>query len=206
MDIELRNTTGPSSQNDRKSDFGGRNVDAPARSSLRLQYEAQTQVIRKQTGDLESIRLNLGLSARKICQLLLVDPSAWTRWTKPGGDAPPHIYRALQWYLVIQEKIPGLTADYFIGRNIAVENAGLKRDFDRKYEALEKGQLVWSEVQKQSLQSMQISLAEAGMKEETLRTQIQGLEGQVRRLVLIQGVLGGCLAATLVFAAIKLLS
>lgn len=205
MDIELRNTTGPESENDRNAVFGGRNGDAPARSSLRLQYEAQTQVIRKQTGDLESIRLKLGLSARKICQLLLVDPSAWTRWTKAGGDAPPHIYRALQWYLSLQDKIPGLNADYFIGRNVAVENAGLKRDLDLKYAALEKGQQVWSESQKRELQSMQVSLAEAGMKESTLRAQIQGLEGQVRRLVLVQGILGGCLIATLLFAAIKLL-
>lgn len=185
MDLELRNTTGLDGEKKAKTDFGGHRVDSPARSSLRLQYEAQTQVIRKQTGDLESIRLKLGLSARKICQLLLVDPSAWTRWTKPGGDAPPHIYRALQWYLVIQEKIPGLTADYFIGRNLAVENAGLQRDFDRKYEALEKGQLQWSETQKRELQAIATALDASVLRELELRTKVGRLESQTRAMLFV---------------------
>lgn len=89
----------------------------PAKTSNRIFYEAQVEVIRKQVGDLEKIRLDLGLSQRKISQLLLVDPSAWTRWTKNGESAPPHIYRALQWYMTIKEKIPGLTPQYFIGRD-----------------------------------------------------------------------------------------
>jgi hypothetical protein len=77
-----------------------------ARSSNRLRYEAETQIIRARVGNLEEIRTKLGLSRRKICQLLLVDPSAWSRWTAPGGDAPPHIYRALEWYLLLTEKDP----------------------------------------------------------------------------------------------------
>lgn len=85
------------------------------KSSLRLQYEAQVRVIRGQIGELEKVRQDLGLSQRKISQLLLVDPSAWTRWTRPGEDAPPHIWRALQWYLTVREKIPGLTPQYFLG-------------------------------------------------------------------------------------------
>ena len=47
----------------------------------------------------------------------MVDPSAWTRWTKNGEKAPPHIYRALQWYLIMNEKIPGLTPQYFTGKD-----------------------------------------------------------------------------------------
>ncbi len=97
------------------SDF----MDSPkkARSSHRLHYEAQVEVIRKQIGNLDQIREILGLSQRKICQLLMVDPSAWTRWTKKGESAPPHIYRALQWYMILQEKIPGLTPQYFVGKD-----------------------------------------------------------------------------------------
>lgn len=91
--------------------------DLKAKSSFRLHYEAQVEVIRKQIGDLEKIRENLGLSQRKICQLLMVDPSAWTRWTKKGEKAPPHIYRALQWYMILQEKLPGLTPQYFVGKD-----------------------------------------------------------------------------------------
>lgn len=86
-----------------------------AKTSLRLNYEAQVEVIRRQIGGLEGARLKLGLSQRKISQLLLVDPSAWTRWVKDGEKAPPHIFRALQWYLSLQEKLPGLAPEYFIG-------------------------------------------------------------------------------------------
>lgn len=74
------------------------------RSANRLKYEAEIRVIRAKIGGLEEIRSRLGLSRRKICQLLLVDPSAWTRWTSPEGEAPPHIYRALEWYLMLTEK------------------------------------------------------------------------------------------------------
>jgi hypothetical protein len=73
-----------------------------ARSSLRQRYEAVARVIEKRLGGLESVRESLGLSQRKMAQLLLVDPSAWTRWTS-GDAAPPHIWRALAWYLALQE-------------------------------------------------------------------------------------------------------
>lgn len=87
-----------------------------SKTSLRMHYEAQAQVIRRQLGNLDEIRHKIGLSQRKICQLLLVDPSAWSRWVK-SDSVPPHILRALQWYLIIQEKIPGLTPQYFIGKD-----------------------------------------------------------------------------------------
>lgn len=76
------------------------------KSPNRLRYDAEIRVIRARVGNLEEIRAKLGLSRRKICQLLLVDPSAWTRWTSPGGEAPPHIYRALEWYMLLSEKDP----------------------------------------------------------------------------------------------------
>lgn len=83
-----------------------------SKTAGRIKYEAQIEVIKKQLGDLEHIRKNLDLTQRKICQLLLVDPSAWSRWIK--GDAPPHIYRALQWYLALNEKFPGLGSAYWL--------------------------------------------------------------------------------------------
>lgn len=85
-----------------------------AKTSLRMHYEAQVAVIQKQAGNLEEIRSNLGLSQRKMAQLLLIDPSTWTRWVKGGDSVPPHIWRALQWYLALREKIPGLTPQYFL--------------------------------------------------------------------------------------------
>lgn len=80
----------------------------------RMSYEAEVDVIKKQVGDLEEIRYRLGLSARKMAQLLLVDPSAWSRWTKKITQPPPHIYRALQWFLILQEKNPGFTPQVFL--------------------------------------------------------------------------------------------
>ena len=101
------------------SAFGDGGFDEGVRSktSTRIFYEAQVSVIKKQLGDLEKIRTDLGLSQRKICQLLMVDPSAWTRWNRDHEEAPPHIWRALQWYMTLQEKIPGLTPQYFIGKD-----------------------------------------------------------------------------------------
>lgn len=87
------------------------------KSSHRIYYEAQVKVIKQQIGELDSIRQRLGLSQRKICQLLMVDPSAWTRWTRKGHPIPPHIYRALQWYMILQDKLPGLTPQYFVGKD-----------------------------------------------------------------------------------------
>ncbi|NJL24092.1 MAG: hypothetical protein HC902_02180 [Calothrix sp. SM1_5_4] len=66
-------------------------------------------MIQRRFGGLEEMRAKLGLSRRKICQLLLVDPSAWSRWTAAGGQAPPHIFRALEWYLLLSEKDPRIT-------------------------------------------------------------------------------------------------
>lgn len=94
-------------------------LDAPwtkerSKTSDRMTYEAEVDVIKNQIGDLDEIRHRLGLSARKMAQLLMVDPSAWTRWTKKITPPPPHIYRALQWYLILFEKNPGFTPQIFL--------------------------------------------------------------------------------------------
>lgn len=73
------------------------------KTGLRLKYEAEVALIKKEVGHLEDIRQTLGFSQRKICQLLLVDPSAWTRWTRDDSRVPPHIYRALSWFLEAQK-------------------------------------------------------------------------------------------------------
>ena len=85
-----------------------------AKSSLRMKYEAETEIIKKTHGDLETIRRQLGLSKRKMSQLLLVDPSAWTRWTNEDGEAPPHVYRALQWFLILQDKHPEMRSSLWL--------------------------------------------------------------------------------------------
>jgi hypothetical protein len=105
-----------------------------SKTSLRMHYEAQVSVIQRQVGNLDEIRGNLGLSQRKMAQLLMVDPSSWTRWTKHGDEAPPHVWRALQWYMALREKIPGLTPQYFISTNpqILHEKALKELDIERQ--------------------------------------------------------------------------
>lgn len=112
-------------------DFDG--DDSPrSKTSLRMHYEAQVAVIRRQVGDLESVRLGLGLSQRKMAQLLMVDPSSWTRWTRQGDEAPPHIWRALQWFSALQEKIPGLTPQYFINQSPQVLHQKALQELDQE--------------------------------------------------------------------------
>lgn len=85
-----------------------------SKSVLRMRYEADVSVIKKRLGSLEEMRAKLGLTQRKMSQLLLVDPSAWTRWTKGREDAPPHIYRMLQWYLALEDKYPALDPQFWL--------------------------------------------------------------------------------------------
>lgn len=80
--------------------------NARLKTSLRLRYEAEARVLRDQMGSLDKIRGDLGLSRRKMCHLLLVDPSTWTRWMRDETKVPPHIFKAMQWYLTLIEKYP----------------------------------------------------------------------------------------------------
>lgn len=57
---------------------------------------------------LEDIRLKLGMKRRQIAQLLGVDPSAWTRWTRLETAAPLWVGRALGWYQQLLEKDPAV--------------------------------------------------------------------------------------------------
>ena len=84
------------------------------KSAQRLKYEAEVRSLTKKVGNLEDMRAQLGLTKRKMAQLLLVDPSAWSRWTKQEEDAPPVIYRALQWYLALNDKYPSLDVGFWL--------------------------------------------------------------------------------------------
>lgn len=122
-----------------KEDSGVPLEEPRIKSSLRMHYEAQATIIDRQLGGLEGAREKLGLSQRKMAQLLMVDPSAWTRWAKGVTPVPTLIWRALQWYMILQEKIPGLTPNYFLGgspdfKNVAAikEMRNLELTFDEK--------------------------------------------------------------------------
>lgn len=76
-------------------------------STNKRKYDEQIQVLKNKNGSLESIRKRLGFNQKQMGELLLVDPSAWSRWTKDGEaneKAPPYVYKALDWYLNSQLK------------------------------------------------------------------------------------------------------
>jgi transcriptional regulator with XRE-family HTH domain len=83
-------------------------ASARQKTSLRLKYEAESRVFLGKFGGLENIRRNLGFSQRKMSQLLMVDPSAWSRWIKDESRVPPHICRSLEWLLNLEGKNPEL--------------------------------------------------------------------------------------------------
>jgi len=166
------NTHNPEAQKSKKSDFQKIKIDKTksdgessvngepskkAKSSNRLKYEAEVSVIKSKIGDLEDIRNHLGLSQRKICQLLMVDPSAWTRWQKNPENIPPHIYRSLQWYTELITKDP-----IWHPKNSFFTQNSLKEEFKQK-EALQvqKWEQLWhfhSVKTEQQLKAMRIRL------------------------------------------------
>ncbi len=75
-----------------------------AKTPLSILYAAEIKVFKDQYGGLEDIRKKLGFSRRKMCQLLMVDPSAWTRWMRDETKVPPHVYRSLEWFLALNQK------------------------------------------------------------------------------------------------------
>ena len=106
MEFEVQRDSREFSKGRSGIEKGGISTPKKTKSSLRMKYEAERSVLIDQFGGLEDIRTRLGLSKRKMSQLLLVDPSAWTRWVKDESQAPPHIYRSLQWYQELIEKRP----------------------------------------------------------------------------------------------------
>lgn len=82
-------------------------------------YQKQVEKIIDKHGDLEAIRARLDLSQRQMCQLLFVDPSAWSRWLKSGGP-PAHIYRSLEWYLALNDKFPALDVDFWLNTRLKI--------------------------------------------------------------------------------------
>lgn len=128
--------------------------DSKVKTPLRIKYEAEVDVIKKEVGDLEEIRRILGLSKRKTAQLLLVDPSAWTRWTSPGSDAPPHIYRALHWLLLLQEKHPEYKSSLWLNA-VATPSLSQHEIENIKKEVVEKAYQEVSQKQKTSYSAKQ---------------------------------------------------
>lgn len=66
-----------------------------SQTSLRMRYLAEAEILKRELGGLEGLRMRLQISRRKLCQILLVDPSAWTRWARDESKIPPHIWKML---------------------------------------------------------------------------------------------------------------
>jgi hypothetical protein len=123
------------------------NKDLLPRSARRLRYEAEVQVIIKEIGSLEQVRGRLGLSQRRMCELLLVDPSAWTRWVQRKQIAPPHVFRMLEWYLLIKKEHGGLAHQFYERRAPSVTTelgeSRLRADFRNQITQLERELRRW---------------------------------------------------------------
>lgn len=146
---------------------GDLNLSVRSKTSLRMNYEAQVEVLKKQLGTLENIRLELGLSQRKMAQLLLVDPSSWTRWMK-SGDAPPHIWRALQWYLALKEKIPGLTNQYFLTQSSETQTQKALSKLREEFEA-----------EMQNQQDLELKIADFSMEKRRFEQELGSLKKEL---------------------------
>lgn len=74
--------------------------------TYREKNELTAELIKKQIGDIEQIRISMGLNKKRMCELLLIDPSTWTRWSTGKTPVPPTVYRSLQWGLAVMDKHP----------------------------------------------------------------------------------------------------
>lgn len=162
-----------------------------SKTSLRLKYEAEVEVIKRKLGSLEEIRAQLGLPQRKLCQLLLVDPSAWSRWIREGEDAPPHIYRQLQWYLALQEKYPALDTGFWLQTVARVAREPVETSIrERKVEELER-----------EISELRVGFEKLTKKEESVAVLPQGRRPSAWILVLALA-LGGVAGFLISLAAL----
>ena len=142
--------------------------DQKLKTSLRRRYEAEKEVIRRKLGGLEEIRQELGLSRRKVCQLLLVDPSAWTRWLRNEDKVPPHVYRSFQWYFALIEKHPEWHP----------QNSFLKSTPQDNREVLNEVSRLKSEVTKKDEKINQLTVSLEGLSREHKKLSGQMLQSQ----------------------------
>jgi transcriptional regulator with XRE-family HTH domain len=103
-------------------------LESSSRSTQRQRFEAEISEIKKRFGGLDDMRKVLGLSRRQICQALMVDPSAWTRWTSNDEAAPAHVYKTLA--LIMEQNLrdpktqtPATTSTKAQGQVSEVENS-----------------------------------------------------------------------------------
>lgn len=84
------------------------NKDIGTKSNMRERYELEVAEIKLRYGTLEDMRAKLGLTKRRMAEFLLVDPSAWTRWTSEENteNAPLHVYKTMSFLMAQFEENP----------------------------------------------------------------------------------------------------
>lgn len=105
---------GKSSASEARDQGSNKNKIKDQKTSLKSQNASEMAAIKERLGSFSVIRKNLGLNQRKTAKLLLVDPSAVNRWEKAGSDAPAYIYRALEWYSLLQKKHPMMGNSFWL--------------------------------------------------------------------------------------------
>lgn len=155
--------------------------------SLREAYLSEKNRIIESYGDLEDIRFKLGLNQRRLCKLLLVDPSAWTRWLRSG--APPHIYQALKWLLELKGVNPAVTLPGDADARLDQVKAQMKskvKDLEAQIQSLERviSNLVTSAESTTNHAASALSMTDIlefqGAMEKSFNERIQGLKEELK--------------------------
>ncbi len=106
------------------------------KTKLRHRYEAEAQEILKKIGTLEEVRGKLRLNQRAMAASLLVDPSAWTRWTTGITSPPPHVVRTLELMLMSLDMHPDLDTEGLLRKSEA--HAKTVREVEKLDDRLQK--------------------------------------------------------------------
>lgn len=163
-------------------DSESQGLNAETDLKLRDRYLLERDRIKNQIGDLPQILQALGVNQRRACQLLLVDPSAWTRWNKT--EAPPHIYQALKWLVMLKTTNPNLFGSTDIETRIDVVQSSTQnkiKELERNVASLERALAYPPTTISNSNDYTQI-IEIFRAQEERLQKQISELEMEVKRL------------------------
>lgn len=165
------------------------NITANEKPSPRDEYLREKERIQREIGDLEEIRISLGLSQRKLCKLLLVDPSAWTRWLKAPNGAPPHIYQSLRWLVELKRLNPDAAIPSDVSSRVDVIHSATQakiKELEGNIASLERslGSIVYSQPSNASSPADHQAIdALLRMQESFFEKEITDLKAKVAALV-----------------------
>lgn len=177
----MKNTTSPRQNKCSARDEENPNENQGA-SNLRDEYNLEKQRIIAEFGGLRGMRDVLGLSQRRLCRLLMVDPSAWTRWNKT--DAPPHIYQALKWLIELKKINPEVTGPADLHKRVDLIQSSTQAkiaELEKTVEMLERALALQSTTQTSALPPASNDDIETALifQEKRLLAKMDYLESQI---------------------------